>query len=216
MSREFGICGEIVISSSGGGAGLIMPTVITGQTNDLYIKTVSAFPDSSNAAFWTDIDISHTDLGYESVKLAAAANQLEQTILNISGAGILTHVVAPSLNSSGTMIIRITADGTTTVYTSPTITTDARLCLGNFKGYRATGTAGNGLGLGSSTDFGFALTRTSLHMPQPPVSLMDRLMGIKFESTCIVTIQAQGSNVTASANKLNACANHTNFIPEGL
>lgn len=212
MSREFGICGEIVITQGGG---LIMPTFTSVASNSLTLKSAAGtLAQDNTAAFWTAVDLSHTAQGWESVKLAAAADTTEQTILNISDKGILTQVVAPKLSGAGTMTIRVTADGVVTTYVSETIDGDARFCIGHVLGYSAETSAANGQGIGSANDDGFSVTPFAL-LPTPLQTLAEGNIGIKFDTSLKVTIQGS-VNITGTALHLNGCANHSLFVPEGL
>ena len=192
-------------------ASLYMPATVAISTNSVYI---GGGKDAGQAPFWTDIDISHTPNGYESVRLAAAANTDEQTIVDTTGEGVLTSVIAPSPSASGVMTIRVTADGRTTTFTSATHSANDRFIVGNFKGWRAVTGASTTASLGGASDFGYAV-QSSYYMPTPPVSIMDAPIGIKFLKSLKVTIQCS-VNVTATANLLNCCACYTTSIPEGL
>jgi len=204
----------IIVGASGGG--LIMPIYTTITSGALYMKTAKATTVAANAAgFWTEIDVSHTAAGYETVKLAAAANTTEQTILDITDAGVLTHVVAPALSGAGTMTIRVTADGTETTYISQTLGTQGRFILGQIIGTEGGVTAANGSGLGSALDAGFSITADRALLPTPTQSMGIRSAGIKFETSLKVTIQGS-VNITATAQWLNACANYTLDIPTGV
>lgn len=193
-----------------------MPSYTVKATSGLFMKASSASLVAASASgFWTAIDLSHTPQGWESIKLAAAANTTEQTILDITDVGVLTNVVSPELSGSGTMTIRVTADGTVSTYVSETIATGARFCIGGFLGYQPTGTAGDGMSLGGGVDAGFDDTADRATLITPLQTLQLGGVGIKFSSSLKVTIQGS-ANISGTAQLLNCCANHSLFIPEGL
>lgn len=195
---------------------LTMPSYTVKDTAGLFMKTSAAGLTSGNlAAFWTAIDLSHTPQGWESNKLAATAVTTEQTIIDITDKGVLTHVVAPELSGSGTMTIRVTADGVVSTFVSETIGTGARFCIGLFLGFQPTGTASDGNGIGGPGDRGFEATNDRATIITPLQALAQGNIGIAFKTTLKVTIQGS-VNITATAEKLNGCANHSLFIPEGL
>lgn len=198
------------------GSDLVMPPSATVATGDVSIKTAVATAVTANAAgFWTAIDLSHTALGWESVKLAAAANTTEQTIVDTTGEGVLTHVLAPVLSGSGTMTIRVTADGKEFTFVSETIASAARFILGDFRPGLATATATSGRGVGAGGDTGYSNTVVPVTMSTPIQAVTESRIGIKFESTIKVTIQGS-VNISGSAQLLNAAACYTLDLPEGL
>ena len=200
----------------GSGGGLIMPSYTVNNTSGLLLKNGQASNVGADAAgFWTAIDLTHTPLGYETVKLAAAANTTEQTILDITDVGVLTNVVAPELSGSGTMTIRVTADGAVTTYVSETIATGARFCIGAILGQDSTATAGDGAGFGARLDSGFAITSDFATLITPLQTLYLGGIGITFNTSLKVTIQGS-ANISGTAQLLNCCANYSLFIPEGL
>jgi len=195
--------------------GLIMPSFTSRSSNGLTLKVAGAtLGQDSTTAFWDAIDLSHTKQGWESVKLAAAANTLEQTILDITDKGVLTQVVAPRLSTNGTMTIRVTADGTVTTFISETIDSNTRFCIGYILGYSAEISAANGQGIGSANDAGFSLSPLAL-LPTPLQTLAEGIIGIPYSTSLKVTVQGS-VNIKGTALHLNCCANHTLFVPEGL
>ena len=218
MSREIGICGTISVTcgASSSGAGLYMPISATIKAAAIEMKTAAATAALANASgFWTAVDLTHTPMEYETVKLAASADTTEQEIVNFSGAGVLTHVLAPSPGSSGVMTIRVTADGTVHTFVSQTHADQSRFCLGSFvSGAAETSTSGT-VGIGSRLDAGFSITAEKVSLPTPTASLSYFNTGIVYESTLIVSIQCS-VNVSATAERLNAYVGHTLGIPTGL
>ena len=196
-------------------AGLYMPSMSAASAAAVYIKTAAAAPSANLAAFWTDIDLSHTALGYESIKLAAAANTTEQTIVDTTGAGILTSVIAPHLSGAGTMTVRITADNKVYTFLSPTQAATDRYLVGSFKSYASTTGASINTGIASANDLGFSNANSRYYMQIPPAAISEALIGLRFRSSLKVTIQGS-VNITATAEELNCCACYTTSIPEGL
>jgi len=204
---------NLTVSSTGG---LTMPAYTVKSSAGLSLKSATGtVVDATAAGFWTAVDLTHTPQGWESVKLAAAAATTEQTILDITDVGVLTQVVAPELSGSGTMTIRVTADGTLTTYISETIGTGSRFCIGSFLGARPTSVAGDGAGISSENDAGFDATGDQVTLLTPLQALQAGGVGIKFKTSLKVTIQGS-VNITGTAEKLNGCANHSLSIPEGL
>lgn len=204
----------IEVGKSGGG--LIMPSSSYISISAIGLKSAAgtlSFADASG--FWTAIDLSHTPLNYETVKLAASADTTEQTILDITDSGVLTHVIAPALSGSGTMTIRVTVDGTVKTFVSQTMAAGGRFCLGAFiPGSGQTSTSGT-VGWGSNVDAGFSITAEKVLLPTPNEALSLTNAGLVFKTSLKVTIQGS-VNITATAEQLNGCANYSLLIPEGL
>lgn len=204
-----------LLSSIAGGTsrGLIMPEVVSG----LYIKTNdTTFSTSGVTSFWTAVDESKTPFGWESVSLTATADTTEQTIVDFSGAGVLTHIIPAELSASGTMTVRVTADGTLTTFVSNTITDTIRYLIGSFPLFSATGTAGDGAGIGSAQDAGYVTASTPRALlTTSPQAIQEGGVGIVFNTSLKVTIQGS-VNISASSFRGNAAVCYTNYIPEGL
>jgi hypothetical protein len=197
------------------GGGLVMQGITALAVADVNMKdTAGSITSADLAGFWTAIDVTHTPLGWESVKLAAAADTTEQTIVDTTGEGVLTHVLAPELGSNGTMTIRVTRDGEVLTFISETIGNSARFMIGDFRGYLANSGSG-GVGVGAVTDDGYAIASQSALMTTPIQAITSSNNGIKFTNTLKVTIQGS-VNITAVADRLNAAACYTLALPEGL
>ena len=201
------------IIGSGSGS-LIMPSYYFGAAGLTMKSAAGTAVDSSAAGFWTAIDLSHTDRGYETVKLIGVANTLEQTIVDVTDSGVLTNVVASGLSGAGTMTIRVTIDGAVKTFLSETLASNERFCIGAFLGATGEATAANGAGLGSANDSGYAADPLGA-MLTPLQALNLGVNGLKFSTSLKVTIQGS-ANLTATAQQLNACACYSLSIPEGL
>lgn len=205
----------ITVGSSGGG-GLIMPQGAGIVTASIRMKTAQATETSADqAAFWAAIDVSHTPAGYESTKLAAAANTTEQTILDITDAGVLTQVIAPELSGAGTMTVRVTVDGTLSTFVSETLATGQRFFVGHLEMYAGEASAANGIGIGSNNDEGWGIVADRQLIPTPLQTLSIGTIGMAFTTSLKVTIQPS-VNPTGTANKLNACACYALTVPVGV
>ena len=207
----------IEVGGSGAGGGLTMPSYSTTLTNRVGIKTTGgAVTSNGSAAFWTAIDLSHTHEGYEAVKLIAAADTTEQTIVDTAGAGVLTSAFSPELSGAGTATIRVYIDSSATpiVFVSETLTTGGQLCVGGFLGANGTGTGANSPGIGSSVDAGFGANGTTMLLT-PPQVLLSTNIGIVFETNLKVTVQCS-VNPTAATENENCVACYSLTIPEGL
>lgn len=198
----------------GGAAALYMPEVVSSQ---LQMKDgLSSVELDNAAAFWTALSASYTNQGYESVPLTTTADTTEQTIVDTTGSGVLTHVIAPALSASGTMTIRVTKDGEVFTFVSPTLTgaDDDRFLIGQLLGHGAQSTAANNTGLSGATDTGFSTVKRFALMT-PVQALLIGGIGMKFEISLKVTVQ--GSVNLSSVAEMNKCAAlYTNFTPEGL
>lgn len=207
-----GFGGGGAAAGGGGGGGLFLPPSAR-LSSFLDMKDSAATAVNANsAAFWTAIDLDHAFLGYDTVKLAAAANTLEQTILDITGEGVLTHVLAPLMSGSGVMTIRVTIDGgEVKEFISETISGLERFCLGLFYPWNA---AVADQAYGCATDEGFGISNAQNYLPTP-LDAVNEGIGLKYFASLKVTIQAS-VNITATANQLNGCVNHTLLVPAGL
>jgi len=186
--------------------------------NSLVMKEGAATrTNAAAAAFKTAFDTSHTVFGWESVSLASAADTTEQTLANVTGAGILTLVVHPQLSAGGTATIRITADGVLTTLVSETLATGDRFYAGDVRQWDVEITADGGGGLGSDNDSGFGTASTgaaAANVMTPLQTIMDGQIGIKFTATLLVTIQGSVNLHATAANRSACCAYYLN-VPKG-
>ena len=192
-----------------------MPSYTTLVSDGLTMKSNTTAIDVDESLFWVAIDLVNTPRGFETTRLTCAADQLEQTIVDISGSGVLTHVVCPELSGSGTMTVRVTIDGAVKTFISETISTGNRFCIGHIFGFGAEGVAGNGGGFGGAKDSGFSLIKTEALLPTPLQTLSYGGVGMTFRTGLKVTIQGS-ANISATAYLEDSCANYSLFIPEGL
>ena len=209
---------DLLLSKVAGGTGtsLYMPQSSYILNTAVGIKTLAGtLANASAAAFWTAIDLTHTPLGYETVKLAAANDTTEQTIMDVTDAGVLTHVVAPAIGGSGTVTIRVTIDGSVNTFISETMAATGRFCLGYFSPGTGQASTSGTTGIGGNFDEGFSITSEQVLMPPPPTSLSQAPIGMIFSASCKVTVQGSAA-LTATANELNGCANYLLGVPEGL
>jgi len=181
------------------------------------VKTdAGGIADSTAAGFWTAVDISKTDQGWESVSLTTTADTTEQTIINITEPGVLTHVLAPGLSGAGVVTVRVTIDGTVITFTSPTLAADERFCVGHFlgtTGSSASTTSSTGAGLGSSRDPGYSIN-FALLMTASPQALVESRIGMIYKTSLVVTVQ--GSVNLAASDEGKASVSHSLTIPFGL
>lgn len=199
-----------------GGGGLTMPS-FNALSIDVFIKTDNATQFSSSVAgFWTAMAASFTSKEFETNVLSAAANTDEQTIVDVvSGSGVLTTVISPELSGTGIMTIRVTIDGVVTTFTSKSMATGRRFCIGSFDGQAGSVGSTAGSGMGSFVDKGYNVTRETIMALTPPQALMLGVSGMPFKSSLKVTIQGS-VNITGTAELLKATANYTLSTPEGL
>ena len=208
MAKLFGVCGEI--DQRGW---LYMPQF--SSVFSVSLRSGGTKRTDDQALFWSEISASHTSKGFETVQLSAALNTLEQTIVDVNGEGILTHVLSTALSASGFTTIRVTIDGIETSFNSDIMTSANidRFAVGNFLGFQAGSLSDHCVGLGSDFDLGFETN--VIFMPTPTQSTQDKLIGMKFNQSLKVTIQAS-VNISATAEMNKAAACYTTYIPEGL
>lgn len=206
----------IEVGASGGG-GLIFPQGATAL--GLNIKegtgTVTAY---TSAGFKTAYDQDHSKWGWESVSLSTSANTTEQTILDITDAGVLTHIIHPMLSGAGTATIRATIDGVVKTFTSETLAIAESFYAGDFRQYEAATTAGDGAGIASQNDYGFGASASfssGIYHVTPLQTLMNGAIGIIFKTSLKVTIQGS-ANLHATAAQREAYCSYLTSIPEGL
>ena len=200
------------------GGGLIMPSWTTNQDSGVTLKDGISTGNLSNlAAFWATIDVSHTDKGYESVSLSCAADTTEQTIVDISGSGVLTHAMSPAPSAVGVITIRATIDGIVKTFTSETLSgaNASRYMIGHFIGAGAESVAANGAGISSGNDSGYSSSGDAIMLTTPIQALNIGGIGLVFKTSLKVTVQSS-VNVTATAEMLKALACYSLSIPEGL
>jgi len=208
----------LLSSIVGGGSGsLTFPQAVTTLGNLTLKSVMSTSVADSASTFWDAIDVSHTAFGWESVSFTVATGTAEQTIIDVSGDGVLTQVISPSLSASGTVTIRVTIDGVETTYISPTISvsTEDRFLLGFYDGYKSTGLATTATGRGSSLDGGFSLTEAVLNLPSSIQTLMDSNIGQVFKTSLKVTVQGS-VNFGTTGQRPESATCYSTYIPEGL
>jgi hypothetical protein len=207
MTKEFGICGEVA------GARLIMPQVTNAQVS-ISIKTATGIAATLGVAgSYTAIETDHTPVGYDTATLSQAADTTEQTIVDLSGSGVLTNVVSPPITAGGsTMTIRVTIDGTVTTFTDVLVTAASSvLMLGGYI-HRATNTV-EGTSYTGLADAGYGAQTLTMLTPNQVIERGG--IGMVFKASLKVTVQGSTALTAGSAsNKAIACFSLT--VPEGL
>jgi len=198
----------------GRGGDLIMP-----QYNPVTVSLKAATGSSETADiadFWVAIDLSHTNLGYESVSLDCASDTTEQTIVDISGqSGILTHVLAPELDAAGIMTVRVTIDGIVTAFLSPSYSVgNIRSCIGHFLWIQAETSTSIATAAAGARDGGYDNAGVRATLSTPPQAILDKI-GMKFNSSLKVTVQGSTAIETVAQRK-KAAACYLTSIPSGL
>ena len=188
-----------------------MPRGLTNLGSQLLLQIGGSSTNATLAPFETAYNQTHTDFGWESASLDPNIDQLEQTVIDISSSGVLTHAIHPELIGTGTATIRVTIDGELTAFTSNSINlNNKRYWIGDIR-------SGNNQ-YGSTGGFGDTNTppRGDTYAPSPIETMTLGNIGMVFKSSLKVTIQANGSNIISSQYKRNAYVAYTNYIPEGL
>ena len=170
--------------------------------------------DSSESNFWSTIDQKVGD-SWTGAYITALADNSEQTVINITGQGVLANVITacPSVADS-TFTVKVTVDGYEKVFTSNAIGENTRFVLGHLNNQRTT--ESNGRSKRSGKTFGNTWnTDANRILVTPDEAVTDFRKGIKFEESLVVTVQCDNSVVTS--NFLNrAGVTYLTYIPEGF
>ena len=205
-----------VMSSSSGG-GLIFPSVpmYQGQTN-IKDGSTTNYVDTSSS-FYGQLEISHTKEGFETATLQHAANTNEQTIVDVSGSGVLTNIMTCALSSPGVgdIIIRITIDGQETAITTTTQSLDQKVLMGGFRSNEPSSNSGNTIG--GANDLGFLSdpSQREFQMLTPIQVIQEGVVGMVFKESLKVTIQGS-INLSAGGISNKCVVGYFASIPEGL
>ena len=208
----------MTIKVGGKGKGMIMP-MTTIFEEALHIVNGGSTTDSSTALFYTRMEDNHDNGFYDAATLQPVANQLEQTIVDTGTgqAGVLTQVVSGK-TASNDMVVRVYIDGKTHTFTYDALSSTSMLCLGDFAPWEPTITPSTSVGIGSVADFGWVTVSASrgFTMLSPEQSAQKGLpIGMVFEDSLKVTIQAVGGNMTVGSTTSKALAAWLTYIPKG-
>lgn len=205
-------------TKTGGGGVLTFPYEIGRSSNIAMKENIAVSTLISAAGFKTAWDIDRSELLIKTASLVASADTTEQTVIDVSGSGILTHVIHPELSASGTQTIRMTIDGEVLTIVSPTLASSGlRLCAGDIKATGYGTSSGSGSGVGSYQDLGYYGTSpymNTLFVSTSQQAVAVNRVGIKFESSLKVTIQGS-VNIHATAANATAYVAYYNTIPKG-
>lgn len=207
----------ILVGVGGGLASLIMPTHTEITSAQTEYKTASATATSSTSSLWkTNLTTAiGNGMGWDLAQLTVAADTNEQTVIDISGAGILTHVSGPGVGSSGTVTIRVTIDGVVLTFVSDTLGSDLKFSIGDFLRAGGATSATNGGGIGSFEDRGYGISLAGADMMTTPAQSILRGVGLKFTASLKVTVQGS-VNLSAADGRKEASAHYLDYIPEGF
>jgi hypothetical protein len=206
---------ELLSSIVGGGGSLFIPqTSIAASTVSLKASTGAEYTSNESGFFTSGIDVSHTEQGWESVSMTATGDTTEQTVIDTTGAGVLTHVMTPTMVATGVMTIRVTIDGVEKVFTSSSISSGVRFCIGGFLTGRLASVSQYGLSVGGNGDAGFSSANLGLFMTSLQ-SVSEFLIGTPFFTSLKVTVQGS-SAITGTVQENKAALAYLTSIPEGL
>ncbi len=199
---------------SGGGGGLVFPSTRLAP-GDIKIKTAGATSLASNVTgFYTALEINYAAVEFDVATLQQVSNTLEQTIVNVSGSGVLTNILSCTLDSSGDMTIRITIDGELTTITRTISGSGTKILIGGYRSVTPQTASGPSASYGSESDTGYMLA-TVIQM-LTPIQVVERGgVGMPFNSSLTVTIQGSVS-LTAGASSHKCAVGYTLSLPEGL
>ena len=206
--------------TGGGGGGMIMPIFSNPvATGALSIRGTSGVSLSNSTSFYTDIEASHDFAFYDTATLVPSANQLEQTIIDTgAGAkGVLTAII--SGRSAGTVTTRVYIDGEVTTFVAFPQSSSFAMLIGDFLNGTAQSVAENATSPASAFDKGFVIAEGSVNhvMLSPDTSASRGLpIGMVFEDSLKVTIQATSSNMVTGTATSKAVATWLTYIPEGV
>lgn len=211
---------DILLNSieSGSGGGLIMPIrVASGIRFSLKDGTASFF-SSEQSGFYSLIENFFISFGKKFDVTTSSLNSgtAEQTIVDITGEGVLTNVLSPWSNQAyATITITVTIDGNEHVFSSTPPTSGDKMIIGDvIEG--GIDTTDSSISVGGSYDVGFqASTSNSFGIMTPEQVLQRRLCGMVFKESLKVTIQNNLGFSSGGANN-KACVFYTTYIPEGL
>ena len=188
----------MTITVGGASGGLTMPHYSTKNSGALQLKTALTTVVADNvAAFFTALELDHSSKGWETAVLSTVADTSEQTIVDVSGDGVLTHVVSPVLSGAGTVTVRVTAGTEVTTFVSENIDAVSRFLVGHFPQWGGSPTATSSTGLGGSRDEGYNIDPPSL-MPTPTQTITGSKIGLVFRGGLKVTVQGS-VNISAGS-----------------
>jgi hypothetical protein len=148
--------------------------------------------DSTDGNFFTQISNASGVRGYIGSVITTSIGTTETTIIDVTTSGLLTQVICPGTQSATTIFtVRITIDGTLHTFVSPTVSDNHRFLLGHFPQFSPQIGTGSP-GIGGIADYGFTLTNHVM-LPTPTQTLMNTNIGIPFDTSLKVTVQASES-----------------------
>ena len=211
-----------LLRKSGGGKILLMPNLAAPAAGVSIVTNTGNENTSTEAGFYTSIEIDHTIMGFEAATLSPVANTLEQTIVDTGTGkqGVLTSLMSPQSSSGASiMTIRVTADGKETVFTQVMdIANNTVMILGDALPWIAQTSNSNAVGYGTGQHVSY-FTVASLQdmvLVTPYDTLTRGLnVGVVFEDSLKVTVQCD-ANLRAGSTTHKAIAAWLNYIPEGL
>lgn len=195
-----------------------LPRMLASSSMILIKQTESTTTNASNAAFWTTangIDDSQIEYSDQQLIVDTTSGSAQKEISNITGSGVLTHVISPSTSGSGVQFrVRVVADGDITVIDSPALNTpsNSRIVVGGFVPYAPTiGTSS--AGIGSSSDVGWMDRRATIATPSQALSLG---IGLTFNASLVVTVETLSGSFATDATLRNSYVAVANYIPIGF
>ena len=195
---------------------LSFPSFSQHPSSFLQLKVSNAVVAASDAgAFWTSLAASHTWKGYEVATFTCVANTTEQTIVDVTSAGVLTSIISPVIGGGGTITLRITIDGVVTTLVSPSLISTDRFLAGAFGGHEATLGSTTPVAIGARVDSGFDQVTTNYFIPTPPQAAVEFDVGMVFKESLKVTVQGS-VNLIGVAELNKGCVSYLASIPEGL
>lgn len=207
----------------GGGKALIMPIYTCRAVGISLSANALQGALSTDAVFYTDLEIDHSLAGFETATLQNVSDNNEQTIIDTGTGkqGILTQSMSPRLGGAGTGIvtIRVTIDGKTTEFSSAHTLSDQVTVIGGIVPWLAQTSSSLEVGYNSGSHVGYYTNGSnqafSILTPLDMV-LMGLTIGMVFEDSLKVTVQVSGTPFLAGSSTHKAMAAWLNYIPEGL
>jgi hypothetical protein len=203
--------------AQGGTRKLLMPRSINDNNRINLKPTIGSVTQSGVAAFYTALQLDFSDSLMEAATLQVLADTTEQTLVDTGTGveGVLTQLMCARLSAAGTAIIRITIDGTETVYSQVVNDSLATFCIGDFLSYHASATGTPQYG--GSGNSGYEISSSKQATMISPIDSLSRGLpiGLPFEDSLKITVQGS-VNFLAGSSTHKAAASWLTFIPEGV
>ena len=188
-----------------GGSGLIFPEASVHKDDLNIIKSGHDAKNSKETYFWEGFAYG-IDEYWHAGYVNTSNNATEQTIVDITGPGILANVFTPCpKTNNGIMVVTVTIDGFAKVFTSKLLDTNHKYLLG----YVAPELEDHG------HTAGVEWSEKDVLLITPQEVVYKFRAGFKFETSLKVTVQCDNGMSTDSKMK-RAAVSYLTYIPQGF